>query len=241
MSVNKLFFIFLLFTFMQTGWAASLPQPSYSAARPATSEDGQMILKQLRTQFSDLKNDIRNHEVEIRTFENKMHNQELTFDNLRQQIVEDVESQRDFLKASNINFEGKIQTLDQAVNNLETLFRGLTNDLRLIKTQGNDFVTLLNQYKQKISEMDGQLAAQSLHMQNLEQALNSMMELLQSRGESSRENSNKQAVGAKTYKVQPGDNLEKIAKMHKVSVASLRDLNQLSNDRIIVGQTLKIP
>ncbi len=43
------------------------------------------------------------------------------------------------------------------------------------------------------------------------------------------------------YKVKAGDSLEKIAKLHKVSVNALKEENNLSNNKILVGQELKIP
>ena len=45
---------------------------------------------------------------------------------------------------------------------------------------------------------------------------------------------------AATYRVQSGDTLYKIAKKFDTSVANLKDWNQLSNDTIVVGQTLKV-
>ncbi|UQF39406.1 LysM peptidoglycan-binding domain-containing protein [Vagococcus lutrae] len=45
---------------------------------------------------------------------------------------------------------------------------------------------------------------------------------------------------ASTYRVQSGDTLYKIAKKFDTSVANLKDWNQLSNDTIVVGQTLKV-
>jgi LysM repeat protein len=44
-----------------------------------------------------------------------------------------------------------------------------------------------------------------------------------------------------TYTVKPGDNLTKIATSHGTSVAQLKALNNLRNDRIQVGQKLKVP
>jgi LysM repeat protein len=153
-----------------------------------------------------------------------------------------VQSQRDFARATSVNLEGKTETLSQSLNNLEAMVRGLTNDLRQIKTQSNDSVTVLGQYKQKISELESLLQVQSQHMQNLEAALQSMMEVWQAK-EAAREIASKasESGSGKTYKVQPGDSLEKIARSQKVSVQALREANQLVNDRILVGQTLKIP
>lgn len=245
MSVRYFSISAALLLFTSIGWAAP-QQPygrsAYQTARPAPGEDLSSILRQLKTGLADLKHEMNNHEAEIRMFENKLQNQEVTFEHLRQQLNDDVQSQRDFVRASNVNLEGKTETLNQSLTNLETMVRGLMNDLRQIKTQSNDSVTVLGQYKQKISELENLLQAQSQHMQNLEVALQSMIEVWQAK-EAAREIASKtnEFGSGKTYKVQPGDSLEKISRSQKVSVQALREANQLVNDRILVGQTLKIP
>ena len=45
---------------------------------------------------------------------------------------------------------------------------------------------------------------------------------------------------AATYKVQPGDNLYRIAQKHKVSVSDIKSWNKLKNDSIYVNQSLSI-
>ncbi|WP_251552258.1 LysM peptidoglycan-binding domain-containing protein [Neobacillus muris] len=46
---------------------------------------------------------------------------------------------------------------------------------------------------------------------------------------------------AATYKVQSGDTLTKIAKMHQTTVNQLKTLNNLSSDRIYANQVLQVP
>ncbi|MFK8051930.1 MAG: N-acetylmuramoyl-L-alanine amidase [Woeseiaceae bacterium] len=46
---------------------------------------------------------------------------------------------------------------------------------------------------------------------------------------------------ARTYTIGPGDTLSEIADRHRVSLGQLRRENRLSNDRIRVGQILRIP
>jgi N-acetylmuramoyl-L-alanine amidase len=46
---------------------------------------------------------------------------------------------------------------------------------------------------------------------------------------------------ARKYKVKSGDTLSEIAAVHQVSLASLRGYNSLKNDRLRVGDTLRIP
>lgn len=43
-----------------------------------------------------------------------------------------------------------------------------------------------------------------------------------------------------TYKVQNGDSLEKIAKRFGMSTTELKSLNNITSDKIVVGQTLKV-
>ncbi len=50
-----------------------------------------------------------------------------------------------------------------------------------------------------------------------------------------------QPFALKSYRVKPGDSLEKIAKRHKISLESLKKANSLSDDRIMIGQDLQIP
>jgi LysM repeat protein len=49
------------------------------------------------------------------------------------------------------------------------------------------------------------------------------------------------ASGETTYKVVSGDNLTKIGAKFGVSPSAIRNANNLTSDRIVVGQTLKIP
>jgi len=47
--------------------------------------------------------------------------------------------------------------------------------------------------------------------------------------------------GETTHKVISGDNLTKLAEKYHVTVNAIRKANNLTSDRIVVGQTLKIP
>ena len=235
------------------------PSAQTNTRAPVPAEDLQAIIRQLKFSVSELKHEVRNHEAEIRAFEEKIHQQEIAYDHVEEKITQDVQSQRDFLRASNLHTENKIETLEQSMGNLETLVRGTINDIRQLKTQGNDTVTTLNQYQQKMNQLEQLLETQNQHIQNVEIALHSLVEMWQAKeaawdlaikhlsSSTSPVPSSKLAtsdkLGERTYRVQPGDSLEKIAKLHQVSVQSLRQANGLAQDqdRIIVGKLLKIP
>lgn len=252
MPVNFLLFGLALIIPL-AGWGAPPPPPSSN--RPVQSfpnrsnqgDDTQSLIRQLRTQISDLKNEVKNHEVEIRMFEERLHNQENSNEQMRQQLSDDFISQKDFSKVVQANVQTKIDNLETRLSGMESQIANLTqsstgtmNDLRLLKAQANDSIAVLNQYKQKLEEMEGLIQSQNQHIANLETALQSIMEIFQAK-HSMPASQPKVSEGVKMYKVQPGDNLEKIARSNQISVQQLRDYNQLTTDRIMVGQTLKIP
>jgi chromosome segregation ATPase len=218
--------------------SAVLPLLSVAAAQPyqgGRQQPTEDPLRQVRTTISDLKNDVRNHESEIRTFEAKLLNQEASLETIRQQLFDDVQEAKDQLRTTSGNLEGRVQSLDNSI-------KGAIADLKQLHTQSNDSVNVLSQYKAKLSELEQIVTAQNEHMKHLEAALKSMMELLQGKETAAKEISSiRNSDGMVTYKVQSGDSLEKIARVNKVSIKALKEANHLTSDKITVGQTLKIP
>jgi LysM repeat protein len=199
---------------------------------PQPTEEMQSAMRQVRSTFSEIKNELNNHEVEIRAFENRLHTQETMMETIREQLTNSVETQNELSKTQIVHLECRTNTLD------ETL-KALVTDMRQMRGQSNELVTITTQYKLKLAEFEKLMEAQNRHMKSLETALNAMMEVLQAKSTSEKGFRAEESPG--TYKVQSGDSLEKIARLHKVSVQAIRDLNSLNNDRIVIGQTLIVP
>lgn len=214
--------------------------PTYSNKPAPRADDSQSNSNQMRNTLSELKNEVKNHEIELRTFEGQLQSQENILDTLRQQMNDTLQDHQHDVTAKSVNLEAKYNALDNTV-------KGLIEDMRQMKNQANDSVTILGQYKQKLSEFERLIDSQNQHMKNLEAGLSSIVEVMQAKEASEKtltkmsESSSSFSSSGGTYKVQSGDRLEKIARNHKVSVQALRDCNGLKDDRIIVGQTLKIP
>lgn len=206
---------------------------SSNGRSPAPVEDLQTTIRHLSHSVSDVKHELHNQEMEIRTFDANLHNQETILETLRQELAQSLQEQASSNKAQNIHLESKLESLDHLV-------KGLIADMKMIKGQANESVVVLEQYKQKLIELEKIIEAQNQHTQTLEEALKSIMEFLQTK-EACDKSITKMQNSPKTYKVQPGDTLEKIARTHKVSVQTLREYNGLNHDRIMVGQILKIP
>lgn len=183
----------------------------------------------VQTGLSDIKHQLNNHESEIRMMEEKLNNQEETIEALRQSFCDNGQLQRDLLKDNQASLNSKIESLD-------TKTKSLVTDLGVLKTHANDLAAVLEQYKQKIKEMEKVMEVQKNQLNHLEEAMRSLMDLMQVK-----ESLGDKVEGAKSYRVQPGDTLEKIARSQKVTIQALRDKNNLTNDKIIVGQKLMIP
>jgi LysM repeat protein len=221
-----------MFPFLN-GFCASYPLNQARSIPPSRLSGEESI--RLKNNLADLKHELNNHEAEIRIFENKLSNQESSLEQIRQQLADDLEIQKDYTRTINANLEGKIDSLEKSVT-------GLINDLRQLKNHANDSVDVLAQYKQKLVEVEKILDTQNQHISSLEAALHSLIDVWQGRENTPQEMANKQSnVSPRLYKVQSGDSLEKIARSNKITVKQLREYNQLTSDRIVIGQTIKIP
>lgn len=197
-------------------WGVSLP------LQAAYNQDSGFLPK-----LDQLKLQISNQESELKTFEQKLENIDTILDHLRDQLRENAAQHKDLVK-------GTATTSDAKISQLESKTSSLTADLKQLHQHANETASTLANFKQKISELDQRLNNQSKNIENLQAGLQSILEALQIKTDTP------QTTG-RTYKVKSGDSLEKIAKMHNTTIAGIRELNGMANDKIIVGKTLKIP
>ncbi|MBY0529273.1 MAG: LysM peptidoglycan-binding domain-containing protein [Rhabdochlamydiaceae bacterium] len=120
----------------------------------------------------------------------------------------------------------QLTALEHRLTQLEKLLDKAVADLRFLNSNTNKAL-------QKIQDLENEL---SQHDQKLDE-VNKLKGTLTSISK---------AIGApaqsaeSSYRVKAGDSLEKIARAHKISVESLKKLNQLQSDKIIIGQELKV-
>lgn len=184
------------------------------------------------SELSVIRHEVNNHESEIRMMEAKLNNYEETIETFRQNLADNGELYKDLIRDNTTNVNYKIDTL-------ETKAKGFAADMGVLKTHANESSIVLGQYKQKISDLEKIIEAQQNQLSHLEMAIKSLMDLMQVKDETFA-NADK-SDSAKTYRVQAGDTLEKIAKNHKTTIRALREKNNLLHDKIVVGQKLIIP
>jgi len=200
--------------------AGAAPRGYYQDANNETA------IREMRDTIEDVRHTANNNETELREIDERLKNMETIIDTLRTQIGEQIQGSKELLKSSSKGLEAKI-------GDLELTTKGLVSDLRQIKNHANDTSGTFVQYKQKLLDLEKIIEVQSQNIDSLQSALKSMMEALQIKDSG--------GAGSKIYRVKPGDTLDKIALANQTTVKALKEINNLSNDRIIVGQKLQLP
>ncbi len=140
---------------------------------------------------------VDNHEEEIRSFEERLANQETIMESLRQSMQESGTQQKNQLTVT--------------VGSQEKLQKALQD---------------------KVTELEKKIQLQAQQVNLLQEALKTFIDSFQVPVENS---------PAKTYTVKNGDSLGNIARLHQTSSQTLREMNQLPSDKIMIGQKLKVP
>lgn len=167
--------------------------------------------------ISDLRHEVENHEIEMRMFEERLNTQEVIVDSLRQQVLDVNHDNQELVKKNTIFIENQVSQLTSSVS-------GITADIRSLQTQGNSTSNALNQYREKIEQLEKQI-------NQLQESLHLVLNALEG-GEPG---------SYRQYQVESGDTLEKIARKYSTTIKKIKELNQLSSDRIYIGQKLKLP
>lgn len=164
-----------------------------------------------------LRHEVNNHAEEIRMLFARLATQESLIESLQDDI-------QGMGKASAEKSHGDAKQAQARISDLEIKVDAL--ERQLAKKE-----EVLNQALHRFETLDLSLDQQKKNSRHLEKSLGTLLE----------------AVGAETptvastYCVAAGDSLEKLARRFKTSVDALKELNSLTNDRIVVGKKLKIP
>jgi len=170
--------------------------------------------RQQKIYLGEIKHQLSNIEAEVSVLRESVHIQQENLDILRQEQ----------------------SALTNTVRRQENRSQALTDDLRNLSNHASNSTSSFEQYRQKTIELEGIIAIQNRNINKLQQALQSLMGVVQKD-----HGIVAMADGTKKYQVQSGDNLGKIAQKHKISVPAIKKANKLKNDRIFPGQQLIIP
>jgi LysM repeat protein len=117
--------------------------------------------------------------------------------------------------------QSRIQMQESTIDKLSRTMRNLEKHMQKLLEQQNN------------TEM--QLKTHESQLQNVSALKNTLADILKKMNSAARK------TQVKSYRVQAGDSLEKIARKHLISVEALKAFNKLKNDTIFIGQELQIP
>ncbi|HEY5235485.1 MAG TPA: LysM peptidoglycan-binding domain-containing protein [Rhabdochlamydiaceae bacterium] len=123
--------------------------------------------------------------------------------------------------------KGDVASLQRKIALLEKTIDKMNGDLKSLMSYANQTTTSLSHYRDQIQEIDRKLGEVSKLRSTLSQ-----MSKTYTAPETATEN---------TYRVKSGDSLEKIARKFQTTADALKKSNQLTSDKIVIGQELTIP
>ena len=183
----------------------------------------ELTLHELQTNLDDLRHDLNCFQTEMQILDGKIKHQEDSTQNIKQQHIEKIQSKFE-------NYSKQISSIENRLNQIDTKQKAIVSDLSVISNFSNETNIALSQYKEKINELENSTVFNNKKIDEISNLKTTLLDLVKN---------------IKTdyflYKVKPGDSLEKISKSNKVSVDTIKKLNDLSNDLIVIGQELKIP
>ena len=119
----------------------------------------------------------------------------------------------------------QIHVLEKKIDKFEKLLDKILADLRSVSGQANKALS-------KLQVLENTLAAQEQKYDDIAKLKTTLSSLSQAITE--------QTLPTKSYRVKAGDSLEKIARAHHTTVEAIKQLNHLSQDKIVIGQELKL-
>lgn len=196
------------------------------------NQDNSAVIKEIKVAVDDIRHEVGNQQAEIRMHDEKFKNVDAIIEHLRDQVEDSAKFYKEQLKNNLAGVDAKLVSLDK-------VYQGVVQDIRQFQAHSKDTASILEQYKQKITEMEKVIDQQNQNIGHLQAALQSLMDALQ--GHDQGHQPLKHVPSGNSYKVKQGDSLEKIARSHQTTIQAIKEVNGLTTDRIVVGKTLIIP
>ncbi len=182
-------------------------------------------MDELRLELDDLKHALHSTQVDLSLLDERLKKQNTAIAGVKGQSVGKEASSLSLLSTTVSNLEKKVaqleKTLDKAAGDLRTLSNSISQTLSKVNT----LETHLSHHDKRLDEVA-----------KLKGTLTSISQAI-----GQRPSSEPSSAAVKSYCVKAGDSLEKIARINKVPVETIRKMNNLSNDKIIIGQELRLP
>lgn len=176
----------------------------------------ELTLHEVQTNLDDLRHDTNCFETEIQILDSRIKCFENALANLKQQEIEKQQVRID-------QIAHQLQLLDRKWTAFEKKQETAKVNVDQLVGHAKETEVALSQFKNRIVELESEILSQGRKLETIAKLKEGLIK------------------SVKSYKVRAGDSLEKIAKAHKTDVATLKQLNHLQNDLIVVDQELNVP
>ncbi|NGX63628.1 MAG: Chromosome partition protein Smc [Candidatus Anoxychlamydiales bacterium] len=186
----------------------------------------ELTLHEVQTNLDDLRHDLNCFHTEVQIIDGKIKHQEDATQNLKQQHVEKLQHKLD-------THTKQISTLDNKLSQFETKYSNSSSNISTLSNHANETTLALSQHKDKIKELENIIIRQNQRLDDIAKIKTTLQDIVKTiKSDSS---------NFIVYRVKAKDSLEKIAKANNVTIDSIKQINNLENDLIVIGQKLKIP
>ncbi len=199
-----------------------LPSCLGSRGMRAQEIQADLALREMRSQIEDFKYQLNKYEVELQIVEGKADSQGSALKVMRQDIAQ-------LSKNDEKTVQSAFETYNQKIEKLEGLEKRLKGDLLALKENTHEVLSSLAQFKVKIDGNEKHIADQKRYIEHLKSSLESLMKVM----------ADPKDEGL-CYVVCPGDSLDKIARENDLKIETIKNLNNMTSDLIVVGQKLRL-
>ncbi|MES2344439.1 MAG: LysM peptidoglycan-binding domain-containing protein [Chlamydiota bacterium] len=187
---------------------------SYIATMQEEKKRYDISYDEMRIEMSDLKHALHATQVELNILEEKVKKQDAILAQNKQPSL-------------NQTLLQQISECEKKINNLHKIQEQIIEDLKNFQSYAQDASHTLQMLSQEIKAQNKKFD----ELSKIKATLSSLSQTMYG----SRDSTNA------THRVKSGETLKKIAEMHHTTVAELKKLNKLENDRIVINQELKLP
>jgi LysM repeat protein len=203
--------------------------PSCSTTLLSTSARDKQIevaLGEVRLELADIKHQMNASQVEMQILEDKLKSLSSSQGPTKVQAKEQ-SSKLDYLSSC-------LTLLEKKIGSIESSQEKIISDLRNLNNHANQTSESLSQYKAKLQNLEKGFVQQ-------DERLGEVAKLKSTLSSLSNAMSKERQANERTYTVQSGDTLGKIAHEHGTTIEAIKKLNRFEKDKIIVGQEIKLP
>ena len=180
--------------------------------------------QEMRTELGDLRHAMQACRTELQILGERLTEQEHIAKNVARN------------KPQNDQTQAMLAACERRLAIAEKSLEKISSEMRSLSKHADRTNLSLASFKEKRVDCQREL---SLHKQKIE-GISQLKSTLGQISQAMSERSSTSALSQASYRVKPGDTLEKIARRNSISVAELKRLNNITQDKIIVGQELKI-